>query len=69
LTPTITIRDGYVCWRGIAKTPDEASRLLAVFRQSAKAGDWWSPYARDHAEALEAAMREAGYLQHEREAA
>jgi hypothetical protein len=61
--PIFTVRDGRVFHRGVYRDPHEAVRLLAVYRDSAEAGDWWASDARDRADELEAAMLAAGYLQ------
>ena len=54
-----TIRDGSVFRGDIHMTPDECDRLLSVYRRDAKAGDWWSPFARQRAGELAAVMAEA----------
>lgn len=64
-----TARDGKVFIRGIFHTEPECVRLLATFRLSESAGDWFSPFAKDLAAQLEAAMADAAWQQHQTEAA
>lgn len=54
-----TAHDGEVFLRGVYTPADQAERQLAVYRRSAAAGDWWSPFAAELAADLEAAMRAA----------
>lgn len=66
----ITARDGRVYRDGVNTDADLAFKLLRLWRRTATdRTDWFAPFARDLADRLEAAMREAGMIEHNSERA
>lgn len=78
VTSSFTVRDGKVFYHGpagertehgIYVTPAECERMLAVFRLSATARDYFAPVAQQLANDLALAMAAAGISETQREAA
>lgn len=76
--PSFSVREGAVFYhgpagerteRGTYQSPTDCERLLAVFRLSATAGDWFAPTAQQLANDLALAMAAAGMSETQREAA
>jgi hypothetical protein len=56
--------DGEVWCGEMTRSPIECRALLAGYLADACQADWWAPIARQRAAELEAAMREAGIIEH-----
>lgn len=57
-----------VFWSGIFHPADEMMRVLAAFRSTERT-DWFHREANELADQLEAALIQAGHLQHKQECA
>lgn len=64
-----TASEGRVYVRGVYHTPESCERLLEIYRREAHGGDWFGSAAQQLADELEAAMRDAGLVQHSKRAA
>lgn len=56
---TFTVQDGEVFRGAIHMDPDDCALLLSAYERQIRAGDWWSPHARQRAAELAGAMAEA----------